>query len=196
MSILDQLASDLDAFYAVASQQAPLMLKIMGSLWGFNILNWVLGSPFNVLGIVPRTFHGLVGIFFSPFLHANFSHLFFNTFPLFALGLFILTQGLTIFLWVTGLIMLIGGFAVWLIGRSGNHIGASGVIAGYFGYLLASAYQQPSITTVFLGAVSIYYFGGIFFSLFPTEERISWEGHLTGFLAGLATVYILKQGLL
>lgn len=193
MSIVNQLNNELDAFYWSASQQCPLMLKIMACLWGFNILNWALGSPFNVLGILPRTPQGLLGIIFAPILHSNFTHLFFNSFPLFALGLFILSQGLTLFLWVTALIMLMAGLAVWLVGRWGNHIGASSLIAGYFGYLLGSAYQHPTITTLFLGGVSIYYFGGIFFSLFPTEERISWEGHLMGFLAGLATVFICQN---
>lgn len=194
MSILDQLNDELDVFYAAASQQCPLMLKMMACLWGFNILNWSLGSPFNVLGILPRTPRGLLGIIFAPLLHANFTHLFFNSFPLFALGLFILSQGLSLFLWVSALIILMAGFAVWLVGRWGNHIGASSLIAGYFGYLLGSAYQHPTLTSLFLGGVSIYYFGGIFFSLFPTEERISWEGHLMGFLAGLATVYIYQHG--
>lgn len=193
MSILNQLSYELDAFYASASQQAPFMLKIMACLWGFNLVNWALGSPFNVLGILPRTPQGLVGIFFAPILHANFSHLFFNSFPLFALGLFILSQGMLLFLWVTVLISIMSGLAVWLIGRPGNHIGASGLIAGYFGFLLGSAYHHPTIITLFLGGVSMYYFGGIFFSLFPTEERISWEAHLMGFLSGLATVYICQE---
>lgn len=193
MAILSQLSNELDSFYVSASQQCPLMLKIMAALWGFNFLNWSLRSPFNRLGIFPRTKQGLIGIIFSPLLHANFNHLFFNSFPLFALGLFILSQGLTLFLWVTGLIVVLGGFSVWLVGRWGNHIGASGLIAGYFGYLLASAYHNPTIISLFLGGVSLYYFGGIFFSLFPTEERISWEGHLTGFLAGLATLFICQE---
>jgi len=193
MSILNKLLYELDVFYASAQQQLPLMINIMLALWGFNILNWVIGSPFNQLGILPRTMQGLLGIFFAPILHANFNHLFFNSFPLFALALFILSQGLVLFLWVTTLIVLLSGTAVWLIGRWGNHIGASSLIAGYFGYLLASAYHNPTIISLFLGGVSIYYFGGIFFSLFPTEEKVSWEGHLTGFLAGLATLYICQE---
>lgn len=193
MAILSNLSDQLDLFYNAARLQFPLMLKIIGALWLFNALNWSLGSPFNRLGIVPRTKMGLVGIIFSPILHSNFNHLFFNSFPLFALGLFILSQGLSLFLWVTGLIIVLGGFAVWLVGRWGNHIGASGLIAGYFGYLLASAYQNPTIISLFLGGVSIYYFGGIFFSLFPTEERVSWEAHLMGFLSGLATLFIYQQ---
>ncbi len=193
MSILNQLTSELDFFYISAHQQFPLMLKIIGALWIFNIVNWSLGSVFNNLGILPRAPRGLIGIIFSPILHANFNHLFFNSFPLFALALFVLSQGVTLFLWVTGLIMFMSGAAVWLVGRWGNHIGASSLIAGYFGYLLACAYHQPTIISLFLGAVSIYYFGGIFFSLFPTEEKVSWEGHLTGFLAGLATMYICQE---
>jgi len=189
-SFLERLGNEWDHFYLSAAEQLPFILKIMAALWILNIINWSTGSVFNRLGIVPRTARGLLGILFSPILHGNMNHLFFNSFPLFALGLFIVSQGRLLFLWVTGMIVLLGGAGLWLVGRKGNHIGASGLIAGYFGYLLASAYYNPSIISLFLGGVSLYYFGGILFSLFPTEERVSWEGHLTGFVAGLACHFI------
>lgn len=192
MSFLAQLDTELDLFYFSAGLKLPLMLKIMAALWLFNIINWtVCKSAFNRLGILPRTPQGLLGIIFSPILHSDFNHLFFNSLPLFILGLFILAEGWHFFLWVTGFIALLGGVALWVVGRRGNHIGASGLIAGYFGFLLALAYNHPTIISVLLGGVSIYYFSSIFLSLFPTEELVSWEGHLTGFLAGLVTALIM-----
>jgi len=188
--MLSELATQLNAFTETSKQYLPSMLVFIGGLWVFNLINWSLGSPFNILGLRPRRLFGLVGIIFSPILHANFTHLIFNTFPLLCLGIFVMTLGLAQFYWATGIIMLLSGLAVWLIGRRGNHIGASGLIAGYFGYVLFSAYLQPTFTTFFCAGVALYYFGGILFSLVPTDAETSWEGHLSGFLSGLLANYL------
>ena len=90
------------------------------------------------------------------------------------------------------IIWIVQGLLVWLFGRRGNHIGASGVISGYFAFVLAQAIDRPSVTTLFVGGIALYYFGGILLSLFPSEERVSWEGHLFGFLAGVLAVFILS----
>ena len=175
-----------------ASLQTPFMIKLMLALWLFNLVNWYLaGSVFNLLGLVPRRLFGLMGIVFSPILHADFNHLFFNSFPLFILGLFVLVQGLAFFLWLSASIMFLSGSIVWLLGRTGNHIGASSLITGYFAFLLSQAYQDPGLISLILAGVSIYYFGGIFFSLFPSSQEVSWEGHLSGFWAGLLCTYYI-----
>lgn len=176
-------------------QQSAFYLKpwtaVIGIIWCVNIFNWIIGSRLNILGIYPRHWFGLVGILFSPFLHSNFGHLLFNSIPLFVLGLALLASGGTInFIWVTLFIMVLGGFAVWLFARKGMHIGASGVISGYFGYILMSAYKQPGVITILLAILAIYYFGGIFAGLFPREKKTSWESHLFGFLSGILCAYL------
>lgn len=188
--MLSELSSQINTFTETSKQYIPTMLIMLGVLWAFNCINWVTGSWFNRLGIRPRRVSGLVGILFAPILHSNFNHLLFNTVPLLCLGLFVMTLGLTQFYWATAIIVFLAGLGVWLIGRRGNHIGASALIAGYFGYVVASAYVQPTFTTFFCAAIAIYYFGGILFSLFPTEESTSWEGHMCGFLAGLIAMYL------
>jgi len=166
-------------------------VEVLAVIWCVNILNWIIGSRLNILGIYPRHLYGLIGLIFAPFLHQNFGHLLFNTIPLFFLGLAILTQDGTIsFCCVTLIIMVVGGFGVWLFARKGMHIGASGVISGYFGYILISAYTQPSIITVLLAILAMYYFGGIFLGLFPQEKKTSWESHLFGFLSGVLCAYL------
>src|SRR5262249_15634708 len=136
---------------------------------------------------------GLVGIPLAPILHSNFNHLLFNTVPLFFLGLFVMSLDLTTFYVATVIITLLAGIGVWLVGRRGIHLGASALIAGYFGFILASAYQRPTFTTFFCAAVAFYYFGGILLSLFPSEESTSWEGHLCGFIAGLIAMYLCNR---
>jgi membrane associated rhomboid family serine protease len=156
-----------------------------------HIINMLLGYRLNVLGIYPRHLFGLIGIPCSPFLHGSFNHLFFNAIALFVLANFVLLQGITNFFHITLLIGGLSGLALWLFGRPAIHIGASGLITGYWGYLLVNAYQHPSIITVILAIVCVYYFGGIFFSIFPGKQGMSWEGHLFGLLAGLGTAYLV-----
>lgn len=179
--------------YLIAQTQVnlPLVLYILGGLWAFNIVNFIIGKPFNLLGIYPRTWHGLIGIPISPILHGNLGHLFFNSIPLFFLMNFILLDGLYIFCFVTLGITLISGTIVWIIGRSAFHIGASSLIMGYFSYLLIQAYRHPSAYSVILAILCIYYFGGLLLQLFPSDVQVSWEGHVSGFVAGILVAQIL-----
>lgn len=192
--MLTELSNEIEQFIATSRGYIPEMLIFIGGLWVFNIFNWITGSKLNLLGIRPRRPLGLIGILFAPFLHGDFGHLLFNTVPLFCLGIFVMSLGLNSFIFATVLICLLSGFAVWLIGRRGIHIGASALIAGYFGFVVGIAYEKPTFTTFFVAGVALYYFGGILLSLFPSEEGTSWEGHLTGFLAGLIAVFCVAKG--
>jgi len=162
----------------------------VGVLWVIHIINFLLRYKLNSLGLLPRRIRGIPGIIFSPFLHGSFTHLFLNSIPLFVLLDFILMGGMHSAILVTVYIVLISGILLWLFGRNGNHIGASGLIMGYLAYLLINAYEYPSIKTVVLGIICAYYFGGLVLSIFPKEERTSWEGHLFGFIAGIAVVFV------
>ncbi len=189
--MLADLEKNYVELFAAAKQQLPFMGYLLFYLWLINIINWILRSPLNRLGIYPRSPRGLLGIIFSPILHADFNHLFFNCIPLFVLGMFILSLGEDLFIGVTVLIILLQGILVWLFGRKYLHIGASGVISGYFGFVLALAYFYPTIISLILAFVAIYYFGSIIFGIFPTAEAVSWESHLAGLASGILIAYIL-----
>lgn len=191
--MLNELSNDIQNFIETSKQYIPTMLKLVGLLWAINIVNWMTGSKLNRFGIYPRRVRGLIGIFLAPLLHQNFNHLFFNSLPLFFLGIFAMSLNIQMFYLATLIIILLGGLGVWLFGRKGNHIGASALIAGYFGYVLAFAYQRPTFTTFFCAAIAFYYFGGILLSIIPTNEKTSWEGHLCGFIAGLAAMFFITQ---
>lgn len=191
--MLTEFINQVNDFIEISKYYIPTLLKWIALLWIVNLINWnFFGKKLNVLGIYPRHPLGLVGIFFAPILHANFTHLLFNTFPLFFLALFIITLNINLFFEVTVIIVILSGFSLWCVGRKGIHLGASGVIAGYFGFILANAYREPTVTTAFCALVALYYFGGILFSLFPTEEKTSWEGHLIGFLSGIVAMIFLS----
>lgn len=167
-----------------------LAFSLVVVLWLIWLVNWLLGYRLNYLGILPRHLFGLIGIPFHPFIHGSFNHLFFNSIPLFALLTLILTGGVAHLICVTVAITLISGFAIWLFGRPALHIGASGLIMGYLGYLIVNAYFHPSALSYVLAIICLYYFGSLLLSIFPKEEQVSWEGHLFGLFAGVMTTFL------
>jgi membrane associated rhomboid family serine protease len=173
------------------TEQIQINLATLGwiaiVLWGIFFLNQLLGGVLLILGIIPRKIYGLPGILCAPLLHAHFNHLFFNTIPLLVLSAFILVHGLPYFILVTLSITIVSGALIWLFAKPGLHIGASGVITGYWGLLIMDIYQEGSATAILLGIVSLYYFAAIFFGIFPGKKGVSWEGHLFGLLAGIGT---------
>ena len=187
--MLKILSYELAQFLSHAKIHIHFILKLLAGLWGIHGVNMLTGYKLNRLGIYPRNQFGFFGVFCSFLLHKDFNHLFFNSIPLFALALFMCSFSLQTFLLSTVMIVLLSGIAVWLLGRKARHIGASGVIMGYFGFILASAYLKPTFTSFFLAGIALYYFGSILLSVFPTEESVSWESHLFGFIAGIATLY-------
>jgi membrane associated rhomboid family serine protease len=186
---MNQITNALQAIILSVKQNSLFILGIISLLILLNIINRILGNRLNLLGIIPRTTRGLFGIFFSPFLHRDFNHLFFNSIPLFVLANLVLLNGRTAFYIISLMIIVLSGFGIWAVGRRAIHIGASSLIMGYFGYLLANAYFQINATTIVLGVLCLYYFGGLIAHLIPGEEDVSWEGHILGFLSGVATAY-------
>ncbi len=182
---------------ALAATQTVAMIKanllfpslVLAFLWCVNIIGWLCGGCFRVLGIYPRHLFGLPGIIFSPIVHANADHLFFNSLPLFILMAFLMALGIPHFLVITVWIVLISGSLLWLVGRKAIHLGASGVIMGYWGYILARSWFHPSMSSIMVSLIILYYLGGMFLSLFPSEEKVSWEGHCCGAIAGVITAY-------
>lgn len=188
--LIEELTASLDLIIKQTQANKEILAVILLIPWLFYFLNFCLNNRLLYLGIFPRHPYGLLGIIFAPLLHANFNHLFFNSIPLVVLSNFILVNGLDYFLSVTAIITLLSGFLIWCFAKSGLHIGASAVITGYWGLLVSNSLQQGTLTAIILAALSLYYFAGIFFGVFPSKKGVSWEGHLFGLAAGLATSYL------
>lgn len=146
------------------------------------------GQPLDSLGVRPRTLLGLIGIPLMPFLHGGFGHLISNTFPFLILGWIVLKAEKENFIVATTVIILLGGIGTWLIGRENSvHIGASGLIYGYFGYVMTRAIMEKRPLWILIGVIIGIFFGGMIFGVFPTfsANQVSWEGHLCGMVAGI-----------
>lgn len=163
---------------------APLVIMVL-ILWLTELINVLMGHELCRWGILPRTLEGLKGIFFSPLLHTSIPHLAINTGPLVILGGAISLQSKKIFLNTTIFIVLIGGGLLWLFGRPAYHVGASSLIFGYFGYLAFRGFFNKNIGALLISVFTLFAYGGFFWSMLPTTSHISWEGHLSGFIAGL-----------
>jgi len=163
---------------------------LVGILWIVEIVDIALAGKLNYLGIYPRTAIGLRGILFAPFLHRDFRHLISNTIPFAVMGWFVMLLGISEFFKVSVIVTLASGIGVWLFGAQGLHIGASGVVFGYFGFLLSRAYFERSALSIALSLAVGLLYGGIIWGVFPGQFGISWEGHMFGFLGG---IYAARQ---
>lgn len=163
-------------------------------LWVIEILDNIFPHALDAHGIHPREADGLIGLVTAPFLHANFAHLAANSIPFAVLGFFIMLRGLGTFIKVTVVTAVVGGLAVWIVGAShSNHIGASGVIFGYFGFLIGLGVFERSFKALAAAILVGFLYGGIIFGVLPGTPGISWEGHLFGFLSGGGYAYLASQ---
>jgi membrane associated rhomboid family serine protease len=169
-----------------------IMAGLLALLWLILIFDLTIDHGALFLdGIVPRTVRGLIGIPLAPLLHAGPAHLIANSGPFFVLGLMVLRQGRQAFVTASLFIIFVGGFATWCIGPANTvHGGASALIFGWFGFLVVSAWRQPQPATVLAAAIAVAWYGaGVLFGLSPLQYGVSWQGHLTGLLAGGLAAY-------
>lgn len=149
----------------------------------------ILGHAWDRYGIAPASADGLwPGVVSAPFLHVSNLHLANNLMALAMLGgMVAVMAGNARFITATVFIAIVGGACTWLIARSGAHIGASGLVFGYFGFLVGQGLFRQSLVSLFIaGVVTFLYGANIFFGIFFPKGCTSWEGHLAGTLAGLA----------
>ena len=175
------------------SSPYDLIVCLVAILWGVEIVNSMVGHQLGRFGILPRTLHGLTGIPLSPFLHTGVVHLLLNTGPLVVLGGLVLMAGRRVFIRSTVVIILVGGLGLWLIGRPSYHVGASALIFGYFGYLLAKGIFDRRMASLLIAVLVVLAYGGLFWGMLPTAAYISWEGHVCGFLSGVAAAWIGRR---
>ncbi len=154
-----------------------------------SLLSYLTEADLVWLGVFPRKFFGLVGVATSPLIHSGLVHLLSNAFPLILLSGFIIFQFKKSWLRIFTLVYVLSGVLTWFIGRQAYHIGASGIVYGLAGFLLFNGLLRRDRGSLAVSLAVLFLYGGLFYGLFPNEERISWEGHLGGLMAGLIATF-------
>jgi membrane associated rhomboid family serine protease len=162
-------------------------------MWVVEIINAIDHYSLTRYGIEPREVDGLDGIVFSPFLHGSWGHLIGNTVPFVVLGGLIALSGLTRVAAVTATVAVVGGAGVWLFAQSHSvHIGASGIVFGYAGYLVARGLFTRSFLHLAVGALVAAVWGTTLLSGLVPHDGISWQGHLFGAVGGVLAARLLS----
>jgi len=163
-----------------------LVVIAIAVMWTIELVDTVLlDDELQGNGIVPRNRSGIDGIAYAPFLHLGWPHLIANTVPFLVLGGLVSLWGWRRWLAVTLIVVIVGGAATWLVARSAIHIGASGVVFGYFGFLLASVFYERRLWPVVPAVIAIVAYGSAVVAGIAPTDGVSWEGHMLGALAGV-----------
>ncbi|MEM9518951.1 MAG: rhomboid family intramembrane serine protease [Actinomycetota bacterium] len=170
-----------------------LMLVALAAMWAIEIVDTVaLDSELQTNGLHPRETDGLDGILWAPFLHADYGHIASNSVPFLALGGLVAARGMRYWAWVTAVVIVLGGGATWLLGGAGNHVGASGVVFGYFGAILGAACFERRVRTLGAALLALGFYSSLIAGVIP-QPQISWEGHLFGLIAGVIASKALAE---
>jgi membrane associated rhomboid family serine protease len=185
----------MQALKHTAATQTVILALCVAAAWAVELVDQVaFRGSLERFGIHPRDVAALWGILAAPLLHAGWVHLVANTGPFVVLAWLVMLRKITDFVVVTALAILIGGLGVWLFGAPNSiHVGASGLIFGYLGYLLARGYFERSLWAMLLGIVALVLYGGVLWGVLPGQRGISWEGHLFGFVGGVAAARLLVR---
>ncbi len=157
-------------------------------IWVVHLVNvLIFGGQLVFFGIHPLDASSLWHIFTSPLLHANVEHLISNTIPGAVFSFLIGMSRARVWWEVTAIVVIVGGAGVWLLGGVGtNHIGASGLVYGWLGYLLVRGLFNRSVMQILVGVGLGILYSGLVWGVFPGVPGVSWQAHLFGAVGGIA----------
>ena len=162
-------------------------------IWSVKLFEIVFDYDFTEYGVLPRNFNGLIGILFSPLIHSDVNHLLSNSLPVIILCLLIFNFYSQIAKKIFIYLYFISGLWLWCIGRESFHIGASGLIYAMASFLFFSGILRKNSQLSAVALLVIFIYGGLFWGLFPIHKNVSWEGHLTGFIAGFLVSFVCRK---
>ena len=170
----------------------PALLLVV-SIVSTKIFEEYLGVRWAKHGVFPRSLEGVLGIITCPFIHGDWKHVFNNSVPLLVLGTslryFYKDISKEVFLWS----WLMSGLWLWAIGRPSFHIGASGIVYALASFLFFSGLIRKHTRLMAVSFVVVFLYGSMVWGVFPIKEHISWEGHLSGGLAGIILAWWFRS---
>ena len=170
------------------------MVGVLALLWIIQIANWADHYHLTYdYGIRPRDLASLPDILTAPFLHFSWTHIEGNSGPLFIFGFLAASRGVTKFAGVTVLVVLTSGIAAWFTESAGSvGAGASGVVFGYFGYIMVRGFFDRHAIDMLVGAVMALCFAYQFTVLLP-QAGIGWQAHIGGLAGGVLAGWVFRD---
>ena len=171
-------------------------------LWQFIALLWILeiidqtllNQQLDSLGLQPGNWQYWQGILLMTFLHGGFYHLLNNTIGLAVFGALLITRSRNDLYYASIGAILGCGLAIMFLGQPGSvHIGASGLVFGWWSFLIARGFYQRNFRSVLIAVFVIVFFGGMIYGVIPGQEGISWQGHLGGAIGGITGARLMKK---
>jgi membrane associated rhomboid family serine protease len=163
---------------------------LVAGIWLVWLAAWLLDWDMDNLGIRPRDVHGLIGVLSAPFVHANFEHLMSNTLPLGLLAALMLYAYPRAARYALPVVWILSGLGVWIWGRPSVHVGISGIAYGLFAFLFLIGLLRRDRLGVAIALLVFFLYGGMVMTVLPREPGVSFEYHLFGLLAGLASALL------
>jgi|AntAceMinimDraft_14_1070370.scaffolds.fasta_scaffold14099_3 membrane associated rhomboid family serine protease len=160
--------------------------------WMIYILEISLNISLSEYGLRPREISQWFGILTMPFLHGGIEHIIANTTSFLVLGsllfYFYNDNAMQVFVWA----YILSGILTWLIGRDSIHIGASAMIYSFAGYLFTAGVLSRNIRHMAIALIVVFLYGSMIWGIFPMNNNVSWEGHLSGFAAGIGLAFMYR----
>jgi membrane associated rhomboid family serine protease len=163
-------------------------------MWLVKLTELLFKADFSEYGIYPLSLKGLPGILLSPFIHADFNHLFNNTIPLFFLSSLLFYFYSEVALKVSGWTYFLTGSLVWIFGRETWHIGASGLVYGLASFLFFSGIIRKHLGLISLSLLIVFLYGSMIWGIIPLfYHNVSWESHMLGVFSGILLSILFRN---
>ncbi|MFJ1808761.1 MULTISPECIES: rhomboid family intramembrane serine protease [unclassified Streptomyces] len=145
-------------------------------------------------GVVSGDLGALPHILTAPFLHWNWAHIESNSGPLFVFGFLAAYRGVARFLGLSLLVAATSGLAVWFLERGDvDTVGASGLVFGYFGYVVVRGLFDRHLIDTLIGVVMAASFAYLLTVAVPGTPGVSWLGHLGGLAGGVLGAWLFRD---
>jgi membrane associated rhomboid family serine protease len=179
---------------AEARRALFVMVGVLALIWALQIANYADSYHLTLsYGIRPRDLASLPNILTAPFLHFTWAHIEGNSGPLFIFGFLAAYRGIAKFAAVTAIVVLTSGLAAWFFEAPHTvGAGASGVVFGYFGYIIVRGLFDRHAIDVLIGAVMALCFAYQFAVLVP-QHGIGWQAHVGGLAGGILSGWLLRD---
>jgi hypothetical protein len=164
-------------------------------LWVIHFSNIYFDLNLVELGVMPRSFKGLIGVLLSPLIHSkeNINHLMNNSVPFLILcwTLFYFYKPIAWKIFTSSWILT--GLFVWISAREAYHIGISGVLYSLLFFIFFSGVFRKEARLLTVALLVVFLYGSMVWGIFPYDWTISFESHFFGAITGIVLAYFNRK---